>query len=286
MSVSSSPGVGDLLKNRRLHLGLSLDAFAARTRIRLGYLRALEDERFEAFPGEAYLSGFLRLYAEALELDTEEMLAVYRRQTAPPDPIEVARAEDPSPPAAPPASRRSRGRLLLVGLCALAVVGSLLLLQRFSAPPLAAPTTTAESSPVHLPLPAQAVPVPAKTPPAPVRPAASRTPIAVPTKAPSSSVAARQVIVVPAGGSTLRLTAFARGTVQVAIDRFPPRRYVLSAGTDLRWRVRHRARLQLADHAGVRLWLGAEKLPLSPATKEIDLVPGEATQQGRDQEAK
>src|SRR5581483_11136056 len=39
------------------------------TKIRAKYLRALEDEAFEALPGPTYVKGFLRTYADYLGLD-------------------------------------------------------------------------------------------------------------------------------------------------------------------------------------------------------------------------
>ena len=39
------------------------------TKIRVRYLRALEDERFEQLPSQTYVKGFLRTYADYLGLD-------------------------------------------------------------------------------------------------------------------------------------------------------------------------------------------------------------------------
>jgi cytoskeletal protein RodZ len=47
------------------------------TRIRRKFLQALEEEDFAALPAEAYVTGFLRTYATYLELDPEEMIALY-----------------------------------------------------------------------------------------------------------------------------------------------------------------------------------------------------------------
>src|SRR3954454_8434511 len=39
------------------------------TKIRVKYLRALEEERFEQLPSQTYVKGFLRTYADYLGLD-------------------------------------------------------------------------------------------------------------------------------------------------------------------------------------------------------------------------
>lgn len=73
------------MRQRRLDMGVSLDEMAERTRIRRQFLEALEEERFEIFPAETYLKGFLRNYSEALELDADEILALYHHaDSAPP----------------------------------------------------------------------------------------------------------------------------------------------------------------------------------------------------------
>ena len=71
-------GIGEELRAARLAQGRSLEEIAAATRARLEQLRAIEDERFEVFPGHVYARGFLRNYAIALGLDPEPFVARYR----------------------------------------------------------------------------------------------------------------------------------------------------------------------------------------------------------------
>jgi hypothetical protein len=70
--------IGRSLREARLARGASLEAIEAKTRIRARYLAALEEERFDELPGEAYAKGFLRTYADHLGLDGQECLALYR----------------------------------------------------------------------------------------------------------------------------------------------------------------------------------------------------------------
>ncbi len=67
-------GIGELLRSRRQALGLTLEQVHAETRIPVRYLQALEEERFEVFPAVTYARGFLRTYAQFLELDPESLL--------------------------------------------------------------------------------------------------------------------------------------------------------------------------------------------------------------------
>ncbi|HWB56093.1 MAG TPA: RodZ domain-containing protein [Gaiellaceae bacterium] len=61
--------IGNSLREARLRQGLDFTRIEEETKIRGKYLRALEDEQFEALPGETYVKGFLRTYAEHLGLD-------------------------------------------------------------------------------------------------------------------------------------------------------------------------------------------------------------------------
>jgi cytoskeletal protein RodZ len=69
--------LGQLLRETREQKGVSLEEVEEVTRIRQKFLQALEEGDFGALPGEAYVKGFLRTYAVYLELDPEEVIAIY-----------------------------------------------------------------------------------------------------------------------------------------------------------------------------------------------------------------
>ncbi|EUK17497.1 helix-turn-helix domain-containing protein [Commensalibacter papalotli (ex Servin-Garciduenas et al. 2014)] len=79
--LHSEKNIGDMLKNRREELGLSLDEASQRLRIRLIFLKALEDGRIDQLPGVAYASGFLRAYAELLNLDSDALVKRFRQES-------------------------------------------------------------------------------------------------------------------------------------------------------------------------------------------------------------
>ncbi len=72
--------LGEFLKETRRDRGISIDEIARETNISKRYLEALEANQFDTFPGDTYVTGFLSTYAEALELDKENILSMYRRQ--------------------------------------------------------------------------------------------------------------------------------------------------------------------------------------------------------------
>jgi len=61
--------IGGSLREARLKRGLTPADVQKAIRIRDRYLQALEEERWELLPGDAYVKGFLRTYADYLGLD-------------------------------------------------------------------------------------------------------------------------------------------------------------------------------------------------------------------------
>jgi Helix-turn-helix domain len=67
--------VGAKLRDERERRGIGIDEIEAETRIRAKFLLALEEERFDALPGPAYVRAFVRDYAEQLGLDPQALVA-------------------------------------------------------------------------------------------------------------------------------------------------------------------------------------------------------------------
>jgi len=70
--------LGEKLKTAREAKGLDYDQASKDTKIAVRYLQSLENEDFSDFPGEAYITGFLRNYGAYLDLDVQELLSLYR----------------------------------------------------------------------------------------------------------------------------------------------------------------------------------------------------------------
>jgi hypothetical protein len=63
--------IGNSLRAARERQGLGYGEVELATKIRAKYIRALEEEDFDAIPGDTYARGFLRTYAGYLGLDGE-----------------------------------------------------------------------------------------------------------------------------------------------------------------------------------------------------------------------
>jgi cytoskeleton protein RodZ len=110
--------IGNSLREARLRQNLDFGSVEAGTKIRSKYLQALEAERFEVLPGETYVKGFLRTYAEYLGLDGQLYVDEFNSR--------FASVEEPLAPSSP-TRHRDRHRvgdsnLVVVALAAIVAV--------------------------------------------------------------------------------------------------------------------------------------------------------------------
>lgn len=70
--------VGALLRAERERKGLTIKDIEQGTSIRALYLTAIEEDRYEVIPGEVYLKGFIRNYANFLGMNGQQIVDVYR----------------------------------------------------------------------------------------------------------------------------------------------------------------------------------------------------------------
>ena len=81
--------IGPTLREARIRRKVDLSDVEQRIKIRVRYLRALENEEWGVLPGPAYTRSFIRTYANFLGLDGERLADDYRR-------LEEADAEAPA----------------------------------------------------------------------------------------------------------------------------------------------------------------------------------------------
>ena len=139
--------IGGSLREARLKRGLTPADVQKAIRIRDRYLQALEEERWELLPGDAYVKGFLRTYADYLGLDGSLYVEEYNSRFSQPD----------EPQLVPQRFERRGGRaggvgflrpLVIIGLIT-AVVAAVAAWQLSGSnqstppPPTTTPTTTA-----------------------------------------------------------------------------------------------------------------------------------------------
>ncbi len=87
--------IGNSLREARLRQGLEIPRIEAETKIRGKYLRALEEEQFEVLPGDTYVKGFLKTYADFLGLDGQLYLDEFNSRFAPVEEVSLGQASAP-----------------------------------------------------------------------------------------------------------------------------------------------------------------------------------------------
>ena len=78
--VHEAIAVGEMLRRNREQQGLDLRQVAEMLRIRLPYLRAIEDSLIDQLPGSAYALGFVKAYAEFLGLNSESVVEHFKEE--------------------------------------------------------------------------------------------------------------------------------------------------------------------------------------------------------------
>ena len=69
--------LGSYLRKQRESLGYTLKEVSEETKIRIHYLEAIEEDDVGALPGEPYVKGFIKSYAQFLGLDPEKIWNQY-----------------------------------------------------------------------------------------------------------------------------------------------------------------------------------------------------------------
>ena len=108
-------GLGADLRAARMARGEDLADIASYLRVRPHYLEALEAGDAAALPARPYAIGFLRAYAQALELDAESLVARLKTCLAPTPMPELAQHEPAAATGRRPAASLVAASLLLVG---------------------------------------------------------------------------------------------------------------------------------------------------------------------------
>jgi len=74
----SVDSIGQILRNARLGQDKSIQEASQTLKIRQIYLEAIENNKFAQLPGKIYIIGFIKTYAEYLQLDGEEIIRAYK----------------------------------------------------------------------------------------------------------------------------------------------------------------------------------------------------------------
>ena len=74
---------GENLRRERELRGISLEEIAATTKIKVGFLEAIENDDLARLPGGIFARGFMRTYASYLGLDADQFISEYQPPPSP-----------------------------------------------------------------------------------------------------------------------------------------------------------------------------------------------------------
>ena len=116
VTLDEARTLGEALRAARASLGLEIDDIAQATRVRASYIASLEALDLDALPARPFAIGYLRLYARALGVEPDAVVARFL--------AEAPAADDTL--RAPAGLRKAPRRLSVFGAAAILAAGSLL----------------------------------------------------------------------------------------------------------------------------------------------------------------
>ncbi len=81
-TVVDNRTVGEILSEARIARGMDYAGVAEQLRIRRTYIEAIEEGRLGDLPGSTYAIGFVRTYAELMDLDVPKIVTKFKREAA------------------------------------------------------------------------------------------------------------------------------------------------------------------------------------------------------------
>jgi transcriptional regulator with XRE-family HTH domain len=241
---------GSLLRSAREQKGLSLDDVARVTRITKGYLAALEENNYTKLPSDAYARGFLRVYAQFLGIDEQDILSLYQQASSPLLPLDEPKVRtNTSDGAEISPFTKKRWFWYLAVICALTVTGVLLFGVNSNKPDRKAENPVAVQPLMNLSsssLQPQIAAVPDKE--------ALKTPPLDTIETPPSPSASTEKSIV------LKMKALEDGFLVVTIDDMISQQYDLKVGDVIEWKAEKVFSLDLDNAGGVEAELNGKIL--------------------------
>lgn len=103
--------IGEILRKERERQRMTIQEIEDGTSIRASYIEAIESGEYDKMPGRVYAKGFIKNYANFLNLNGEEIVKQFMAEVAPPAKV-VEQAKDVTPSESKPKSFSVSGRRL------------------------------------------------------------------------------------------------------------------------------------------------------------------------------
>lgn len=250
--------LGQELKRRREECKVSMKEVAEATRIGVRFLHAIENDDYNALPGGIYARSFIRAYAKYVNMDEEEAMARYRKQSQQND-----EPDEQLPSYQDFATEPSQSSLWVWGVALLLlVVGSAWATLRYIDSRNNVPTT---------PTPPVAQNSKPEPPPAAANTTAAVIPSATPAVATEAAVNTAAIppspVAVPADGFIMSLSAIGESWISVHTDDQPSGTLVtLKAGETREFKATNKLKVTIGNLPGVQVKLNGQPARLPSST--------------------
>jgi cytoskeletal protein RodZ len=269
MMENTDASIGHILKERREELGYTLQAAEEETRIRKTYLDSLENNRFSELPGQAYVIGFIRVYARYLGLKSNPLLALLNDlQSVETRPEETVQMTRPLPDPRAESSSGGDWRKFFLVFILILILGCLL----YFIPAMFSGDEQINHSITKItePLATRVEPGKSQTEPAESRAeaeesqtnAAAQVPVSPRVVAKQQGPDNRALPVIPHNGASLRMLALADSSLIIKVDGRKPDQYKLYDGLDLTWQIKQRVNVEFAASDVARFWLNGQEIDI------------------------
>lgn len=268
MTENTDKDIGTLLKDQREKLGYSLQDAAQHTRIRITSLESIENNQFSDLPGQVYVTGFIKVYANYLGVDSAPLLRQLE-EIRPNDGPQSVKSVSVFKHQSERFGKSSTGagwRVFLFGVLVVLFVAAAVyfLLPMFQAEDPAEVTPNRvvpgrESSVKgSVEAPREATGEVDKTQQDEIVPVPGAESISAVAEMASSE--GNSLPPVSPDGSSLRMLALSEGSLIIYLDDREPNRYKLYDGLDLTWEIKSTAKVELSGPGMARFWLDSQEL--------------------------
>ena len=283
MIENTDGDIGRILKERREQLGFTLQEAEEETRIRKIYLESLENNRFSELPGQAYVTGFIRVYARYLGLKSNSLLSLLSDlQSDETKPLETLQAVKRQPDLRVKSSPGGDWRKFFLVFILVLVLGGLLYLLPaiFSSDEPVKHSTTKGTETEENSVETDNSQTELEEPPSgPEKTQFIKTAQNIPDE--SGDVAAERVSVpsradaiqqdpgnrilpaIPYDGASLRMLALADSSLIIKVDASKPDQYKLYDGLDLTWKIKQRVNVEFSASDVARFWLNGQEIDVA-----------------------
>ena len=266
---SGSPG--SILRRCREFHEITLEEASETTKIGISHLKALEDDQIGEFANQAYLKGFLRIYATYLGLNSEDIARMYTKlfggQGEKSDPAGIS----------PPGNRPKRRLISLKKLTFPALLLALILITAtfFNRPPpplVRQPKTTVIVVPPVQNAAIQNVQSAART----ERRAQDAPVLTVEKQTSERATVEKRVppersVAVPKG-FILKIKVTQNGTLMVTVDGSAAQPYELTTGDVIEWKAEKKVALELSNAGRIDVELNGKPYKSLGATGKPEYI--------------